>query len=115
MQGRTLATARTYLAAGQATVRTPGEHRNGRRSPPGAGTARPCLPGTPRPRLAGERSTSILGKHAGTKQESDELWLQDLIACGTRRETQESVYVGIEVAMVIATRMNESTKKRIGR
>ena len=104
-----------------------------------AGTARPCLSGTPRPRLAGERSTSILGKPAGTKQESDELWLQDLVTCGTRRETQESVYAGIEVAiaagsdvdracqrgvetllrvtggpalaMVTASRMNNSTKK----
>ena len=47
-----------------------------------------------------------------TKQESDELWLEYLVTCGTRRETQESVYAGIEVAMVIATRINEGRSDR---
>ena len=34
-----------------------------------------------------------------TEQESDELWLSDLIVCGTRRDDGESVYVAVEATI----------------
>ena len=48
-----------------------------------------------------------------TKQESDELWLQYLVTCGTRRKTQESVYAGIEVAIAAGSDVDRACQRSV--
>ena len=98
-----------------------------------AGVRRGANPGTDR-KFENAETNGVI-----TEQESDDLWLLDLLAWGTRRKTRETVYVGVEVsitdnggdgdraasraetlrkvtwgpvmAVVIASRMNEPCRK----
>ena len=77
----------------------------------GIGNARVLRGPTPAPTWS-SRKRSRTRKPDGviTKQESDELWLQDLIVRGVRREIQESVYVGTEVAIAAGSNVDRACR-----
>ena len=58
-----------------------------------AGVPRRADPGTDR-EFENAESNGVI-----TKQQSDDLWLLNLLAWGTRGKTRETVYVGVEVSI----------------